>query len=367
MCFGNLGYHTGVHFLKRILSIRIFRATKPTSDSGSPTTCIIVRGECGTIWTFGGTPAIIKVPQEGKEDELYKGCHMHRLVEEAFRLAPTELRRDINVPSFLTWIKPINQTFWDANIKFFPEGFQSSYSLASTRIQSPPLPLIQAMFERCGWRKNKRQRKAFFSQLQEDNFLLRIFLGHRENRCPKQPFRLHDFDFRANEIESVGLDTKTYATTIGKTLAILHWRAGVDASGVEFVLGRGPMYKPSPTSSDFTDADKDGPQFINQAFDPYQQAAAIWLLDFDQCKRFRKDAAGIKQLERAFLSNDPCYPRPESKDPRDQALWEEFRKAYLDASSRLTLSRSPMVFIKIIERGARKSVSAEGSSLRPTA
>jgi hypothetical protein len=53
-----------------------------------------------------------------------------------------------------------------------------------------------------------------------------------------------------------------------------------------------------------------------------RRSIPIWLLDFNQCKSFSEDAAGLKQLTEGFYFNDEHYPRPKNTDPKDEALWE---------------------------------------------
>jgi hypothetical protein len=63
---------------------------------------------------------------------------------------------------------------------------------------------------------------------------------------------------------------------------------------------------------------------------------SLWVLDFDCCKPLTMDDAGIEQAARAFLRNDPYFPRPPtSGQSLDNALWIEFRTRYLECSQKL--------------------------------
>ncbi|KAG9513371.1 4HBT like protein, partial [Aureobasidium melanogenum] len=83
---------------------------------------------------------------------------------------------------------------------------------------------------------------------------------------------------------------------MAQSLALMHWKAGIDANDVEFVFG----------DSIQNSTDRDG------------HTVSIWLLDFNQCRRFSHDQAGLKQLVDAFWWNDPYYPRPSSSNPQDR-------------------------------------------------
>lgn len=61
----------------------------------------------------------------------------------------------------------------------------------------------------------------------------------------------------------------------------------------------------------------------------------------------------------AFTWNDPYYPSPELTTAKDNKLWSEFRKRYLEVSRVLTTSAMPGRFIAEIENRGRKANVAE--------
>jgi len=44
------------------------------------------------------------------------------------------------------------------------------------------------------------------------------------------------------------------------------------------------------------------------------------------------DGAGVEQAARAFMRNDPYFPRPAVQGTSDHNLWMEFRSHYLQIS-----------------------------------
>jgi len=117
-----------------------------------------------------------------------------------------------------------------------------------------------------------------------------------------------------NQAEDLDLDIVGYARAMAETLAMMHWAAQIDANDVEFVIGGCTQ--------------QTGVNEYNNAF---LERHNLWVLDFDCCKPLPMDGEGIEQAARAFLRNDPYFPRP-STDPRDHSLWLTFRSHYLETS-----------------------------------
>ncbi|KAM0221373.1 hypothetical protein ACHAQD_005278 [Fusarium lateritium] len=130
------------------------------------------------------------------------------------------------------------------------------------------------------------------------------------------------------------LSVVDYAWAVAETLAILHWRARIDAYDVEFVLGSEALSKTEATTR-------------------------IW---FEKQVAIEHPNRVIDQLVDSFFENDPYYLRPESNGEVERQLWDTFKNAYvLKAETVLymggpdsILSRLPQKFIAAcIERGAK--------------
>ncbi|KAJ5920411.1 hypothetical protein N7516_011269 [Penicillium verrucosum] len=136
-------------------------------------------------------------------------------------------------------------------------------------------------------------------------------------------------------MEDLQLDTCTFAHIMGQTLAILHWKAGVDGNDIEFIFGSSPLLSQMPRSDEIAEEDE-------------------WSLG-DRCAKFKENPTGLKQIVDAFTWNDPYYPSPELTTAKDNKLWSEFRKQYLEVSRVLTTSAIPGRFIAEIEKRGRKA------------
>lgn len=167
--------------------------------------------------------------------------------------------------------------------------------------------------------------------------LIRPYLGRR--RCfgvqsRFKAFSLRNYPLHVDRIEDLSLDEFLYARIIAKTLAVLYWKAHIDANDVEFVLA------PPPSS------DRAVP--TNEALAPQSIISSdtlgehvVWMLDFDCCRRMPLDEKGVEQAVEAFYRNDPFYPRPRQGNSKDQALWTFFKDRFLEASEAILEHGSP--------------------------
>ncbi|KIW27187.1 uncharacterized protein PV07_06949 [Cladophialophora immunda] len=311
------------------------------------------KGQCGTVWAL--MDLVLKVPNEGKQDQLWNDSCNHRKAEDALHQAPWELTADINIPRWSNWVQPSEATFWNEFRSWFPEDFQPTCGILSTRIHPLPPRVREAIVDLFAPQPIKDNKTNFLALPENHDCLVRLYLGRRAERSASASFRLCNFDLMVNEMEYLQLDTGTWANVMAQTLAILHWRAQIDANDVEFVLGRTPQVDGEPIAPRLESRRcelADFPNIFRSAL--HQRSMGIWLLDFDQCQPFPDSPAGVKQLQRAFYFNDPYYPRPVSKHPNDMALWETFKATYLQASASLTKSEMPGLFIEAVEEEGRR-------------
>ncbi|KAK5452141.1 hypothetical protein LTS15_007205 [Exophiala xenobiotica] len=303
------------------------------------------KGQCGTVYALIRTTEVFKVPNPGKADQLYNDCLMHKAAEEAFLSCFFELRRDLNIPHCVRWVLPSDTLFWNEYSHHFP---QPTFGFMSSRILPLPLPVREALFETFAPKSILARKEEFLTREENKDCLVRLYLGRRDENRRSDAFRLRNFDLKVNEMELLKLDTTMFARTMSQALAVLHWKAGIDANDVEWVLGSAPKYKEMASSAQLRTVDKEGAKLFSQDLDFHQRSIGVWLIDFDQCKTFSHDKDGVKQLERGFFFNDPYYPRPHSKHEMDVALWATFRDQYLATSAGLTESEMPKLFIEAI-------------------
>ncbi|KAK8025238.1 hypothetical protein PG990_003061 [Apiospora arundinis] len=73
----------------------------------------------------------------------------------------------------------------------------------------------------------------------------------------------------------------------------------------------------------------DGAQFMSD----FLGSHSIWILDFDCCRPMSLNDAGVERAARAFLRNDPFYPRPGRTN--NKGLWEQFQAVFIESSKLL--------------------------------
>ncbi|KAK4947620.1 hypothetical protein LTR10_013566 [Elasticomyces elasticus] len=310
---------------------------------------VIGKGQCGQIWTRVGSGLVIKTNNPGKEDQLWNDCCMHQVIEEAIRM--TNLHRVIRNPQFGYWAR-LTDGFWDDVPEDIKPDIEYRYGLVSSRIEPVTEGLRRDIVE--AFAPSSAIKRTILADPDNRDCLVRLYLGRREKGLDKQAFRLRNFDLSVNEMEELQLNTSEFAIDMAITLAILHWSARVDANDVEFVLDRNPILDMPASAMDCNNSNKDNAGFLCQDITLGKRHNVMWLLDFDQCKRFTDDNAGVKQLMQSFYFNDPYYPRPQANDINDVALWATFRDNYLQASGLLTDSLMPDRFIEAVEAEERR-------------
>ncbi|KIY00432.1 uncharacterized protein Z520_04117 [Fonsecaea multimorphosa CBS 102226] len=314
------------------------------------------KGQCGSVWAFPDTTKVLKVMNKGKEDQLHNDYCNHARIEEAFRQTLSSFRRNISLPKLGPWVGPGNEMFWEEHRSLFVPGdsVQPTSGFVSERIFPVQGPVRSAIVDAFAPRDVKRNKKAFLSHQENQDCLIRIYLGRRQNRQTTNTFRLRNFDMTVNEMEFLQLDTVLYAEILAQMLAIIHWKANLDANDVEFVFGGAPVHKELPTAAELQATAIADIGKLMSPIDFHHRSIGIWVLDFDQCKDFSADMDGVKQLERGFYFNDPYYPRPVSEHPNDVALWKTFKECYLATSAAFTTSDMPLQFIDAVEAEGRK-------------
>ncbi|KIW97117.1 uncharacterized protein Z519_02509 [Cladophialophora bantiana CBS 173.52] len=284
------------------------------------------KGQCGTVWAL--KHLALKTPDEGMLDQLWNDCCNHRKVEGAFQQASWEFRSSVNILRWNSWVRPSKRVFWTEFGGLFPEEFQPTSGILSTRIHPLPPPLREVLVDLFAPPSVKANKANFLASPENHDCLVRLYLGRRAERSVPASFRLRNFDLVVNEMKYLQLDT-----------------AQIDANDVEFVFGRTPGLDIAPATP------QSGTRgWKHSSFD-----------NFFSFETFPESAAGVKQLEKAVYFNHPYYPRLFSKQPNDMALWETFKAAHLQASARLTESEMPGLFIEAVEEEGRRR--AAGGSI----
>lgn len=254
----------------------------------------------------------------GPGRSLLNDCIMHKLVLEM--VSAPQKKFSVCVPRWPNFVKNDDaEGWWAMNRDKFPSGYLACNTLCSERI--PPLP--QEVRNRLIDRYCPPASIMTIKTNDADrDCLVRPYLGRRkirnEARRGQNFFSLRNYPLHLNQAEDLDLPILDYAYAMAEILAMMHWVAKIDANDIEFVLGG------IPTGTD-------DPKTYTHSF---LGTHSLWVLDFDCCKPLTMDDAGMEQAARAFLRNDPFYPRPPA-NPSDGTLWIEFRNRYLNYSHEL--------------------------------
>src|SRR5690242_9292361 len=317
-------------------------------DASLRTLRSVGKGQTGTVYALTGTTMVIKLPNSPEQsDDLYTDFKNHKKVFEAFRESPWAIRANIHVPALKMWVSPKSKRFWNSSTTPFAQGIEvPGYGLVSECIFPLPEPVRTALVDTFAPKEIQARKHDFLRIPKNKDCLIRLYLGRRNDDSPPMTadrFHLRNFPLHVNEMERLHLDTFMYTKLMAQALAMLHWRAGLDANDVEFVFGSSPQVHEPPTMQDLAGLNKDTAADMHFS-DFHHRTVSIWLLDFNMCKSFTEDSNGLKMLVDGFYWNDPYYPRPTSTVAKDKELWEMFAKHYLDVSAELISHDIPRAF-----------------------
>lgn len=316
---------------------------------------MVGQGQCGTVYALRGTTMGIKIPNSPqKSDQLFSDYQIHSTVKSAFNSLPETMRasHNINVPDLKAWVDPNSNHFWTEHASQFPTGTSvPNYGLVSERIYPLPLPVRSAIVDALCPKDIQRSKAEFLDKAENKDCLVRLYLGRPSKDTPMtaQNVRLRNFPLHIDQMQYLKLDIEMFARTIAQALAVLHWKVGVDANDVEFVLGSSPQISLAPSPDVIQAAGKDTAAGY-YVTDFKCRTISVWLLDFNQCQKFEKSMAGLKQLVNGFWWNDPYYPRP-----NDKKLWAVFSEHYLRTSLEFNKTTMPKAFIdQVCETGKKR-------------
>jgi hypothetical protein len=329
-------------------------------------------GTCGRVFEQSGSISALKVANTADDTGLWNDYKMHTRVVDGF--ANTKGLHDIRVPKVFYYVLSSDEAWWGAHKDKFPAhyGEASRSVLCTERILPLPERIRHELIDVfCPMSIKEAARAAPANK----DCLARIYLGKRpaKRTTPLTVFSLRNFNLDLDRIEQAKIQgMENIATAMGSALAVMHWRVGIDADDVEFVLGSSPTYPvPRPLSPQELSA-------ISQPTSTWQQTmnlvnfkrrvTQLWLLDFNRCHDISRDEKGVSQAVSAFFRNDAYYPRPLGNNPAEKELWEAFSDGYIQKSNEIMGSdddqsarRLPGHFLEecIAEQGRRMVAKAE--------
>ena len=324
------------------------RATRPGEDQFH----VIGLGSCGSVFSMPGTEMALK--KGGDVKALWNDFCLTNKVYSAFLKVKVLLQDTFPTntiprsPRASQFFLPDSE-FWHTYLNSFPPSHRKVGAVIEMdRIL--PLPqriregLIDRYFDEDGAEEAKNDKA-------NTACLVRVYLGENESNILQAYDSLLNFPLRLNMIKVLKLDVLQLADEMAIGLAVLHWKAGVDAMDVEFVLGsagitteKGLPRRPDPDEEPYNITEPDSAQ----------RAIHMWVLDFDKSTRFERTLQNVVQkLVPAFLGNDPYYPRPDV----DRDLWTRFGHTYRKTSRVILESKKadratmklPLQFLNAVE------------------
>ena len=300
----------------------------------------IGQGFCGTVWAAKEGLVALKREDGGPGRSIENDFLMHKRSLEALQACQSR----VTVTECHQYVHRDDLTRWAEQLPRFPKDFQQRCNvLVTQRIQ----PFGKTVRETIINLYCPESLKSVIKESDPDqDCLIRPYLGRRrqlEKKSKFHAFSLRNYGLHADQIEELALDSTAYAQVMAETLAILYWKAHVDANDVEFVLA-------PPSSGGGT-----------SLHSPSLGEHVVWILDYDCCRHMDLSKGGVQQAVSAFYRNDPYYPRPGCCNETDQRLWTEFRDRFLDLSGSMLEKGSPeaalpMLWVNLVEE-RQKSLS----------
>ncbi|KAL8903887.1 MAG: hypothetical protein Q9207_003629 [Kuettlingeria erythrocarpa] len=292
---------------------------------------VIGLGSCGSVFEIPGTEFAFK--KGSSVENMWLDFNLTNKVHNAIQDTRTNIQR--NFPHRAIPKTPLchefhlaeDDSFWSEEmLRRLPIDHRSRQPIFRVdRILPIPKPtrdaLINIFFD-------DDEVEAAKMDSENNDCLIRVYLGERESTKQQMtPYdTLRNFPLRLNMIEDLELETEDLATEMALGLAILHWRARVDAMDTEFVLGSSATFDQEVQRGYAKPSAK--PHNV-ESINFKRRELHLWMLDFDKATKIEFTEQDVKaRLVPAFLGNDPYYPRAQV----DAELWQEFCAAYLKAS-----------------------------------
>ncbi|OJJ97554.1 hypothetical protein ASPACDRAFT_1858322 [Aspergillus aculeatus ATCC 16872] len=296
-------------------------------------------GFCGTVWARSLEGHAIKREDRGPSRSLANDFTMHSRAYEAFidfSYAKRSMRNSLTqlharIPQCHQYITPQDHSWWEENLRWFPDGYAACNAILSERI--PPFPgHIRRLLVDTYCPPVIRQQ--ILHSASNEACLIRPYIGRQRTygtamnvRSRFRGFSLRNLPLHVDQMAELGIraeDVDCYAAMMGEALATLHLIGKIDANDVEFVL--------APMSRTVTGTEHNGATDTRSSSNTITNILGthtMWILDCDLCHSTSMDLKGVQQAVDAFFKNDPFCPGPHT------AHWPAFRDRYLSAAEQI--------------------------------
>ena len=303
-------------------------------------------GSCGSVYHRTGSGVALKraIPDAplSEDCKLSNDYDKHQRVISAFSSFQSKCEagefsfksvHPVTIPSCQRYIAKSDETWWADHSKRFP--CEEQYREDVLHVEHiPPLSntIRNALIDQyC----DEPLQETARTQISNHDCLVRLYLGKRRNRTKrvklsKTCFGLRNFPLCVNQMQQLGLDTRSFALAMADALAVMHWHAHIDAADVEFVLGSAPRLDLIRIIET-----KETRMEHGKVSDEDQPNVRLWLLDFNQCQDIAMNETGVEQAVKRFFDNDAYFPRPCTGNQEAEEDWLVFSHRYLKVSTEL--------------------------------
>lgn len=308
-------------------------------------------GTCGLVYQQSGQIDVVKVAahSNGIEQLWTEYKHATKIITAFQRAKALMDLSDVRVPQHTMYLdfkdQGAGQKWFDSNKNGFSEEIPQYAAYVMERI----LPLHRAFrVSLINQFASETQREAALRASSNNDCIARVYLGSRRSDAhPREStrpariwvpqFNLRNYPIHADQFEAIGFDTSSYAKSMARCLAVMHWFAQNGANDVEFVLGSAPIHE--RVQVQYAGLRSELYHTTDVESNMHRRGVYLWMLDFDKVRdiafngELANDEAQLADMAKAFLRNDPYFPRPLSANTSDQRLWSIFKQEYIRASA----------------------------------
>lgn len=190
-------------------------------------------GQQGTVFEQPRRFRVLKKERPGNSElptNLHHEYDVHVAVWNAFNELSDAAGCAANVPKVYNYIAGNQLSEEDLNV--FPDGYRTTEAVVDMERILPVPRIVRAAL--AGYFMKSRSRRIM-KDTPSKHCLVRTYMGRKPPTGAA--FSLRNFPLDLEAMEGLNLNTQQLADAMGAAFAVLHWGAGVDGDGVEFVLG----------------------------------------------------------------------------------------------------------------------------------
>ena len=189
----------------------------------------IGQGFCGSVWVAPAGTHAMKREDGGPGRSLHHDYATHQHILAALSSCSPPVR----IPQCHQFVYSNDQTWWDDQISGFPTTFQIPCNILITE-RIPPFGKSARQFLIDFYCPAPLKALIETSEPDQD-CIISPHLGRRRRISAMSRFHafsLRNYSLHVDQIERLGLDGMCYARIMAETMALLYWKAHVEANDV---------------------------------------------------------------------------------------------------------------------------------------